>query len=367
MTTEHLTETIRKWIRYEDGSYEPVRLDGSLLNKRRGLGIPDWWVVDMPRHWEPAMYGYETMDNHPSGPLTARRDSASQPDFRIERDNEGRISKRVFQIQGLPREYDYAYDEEGRLVEVRGNGKVREWYGYDAEGRRAMDLLARYDNHERRFEYDGNNRLVRAGQSRFEHDAFGFRSARIDALGRTEYDYAPDFRLREIRLPDGTKVGYAYNDDELPCARYVNGYLKEAYRWLEPGRLAAFHDGENLYRFLYHDDERLPYAMNTDRAVLFLRYDQEGSLVSVANDRNAIIKYVEYDSFGNILRDTHPALTIPMGFAGGLHDPLTGLVRFGWRDYDPDTGRWTAPDPNAPSSEVRSGACCFELRAGKSK
>ena len=36
---------------------------------------------------------------------------------------------------------------------------------------------------------------------------------------------------------------------------------------------------------------------------------------------------------------------MPFGFAGGLHDRETGLVRFGYRDYDPDIGRWTAKDP----------------------
>jgi RHS repeat-associated protein len=36
---------------------------------------------------------------------------------------------------------------------------------------------------------------------------------------------------------------------------------------------------------------------------------------------------------------------VPFGFAGGLADRDTGLVRFGYRDYDPDTGRWTAKDP----------------------
>ena len=35
----------------------------------------------------------------------------------------------------------------------------------------------------------------------------------------------------------------------------------------------------------------------------------------------------------------------PFGFAGGLYDPDTGLVRFGARDYDPEVGRWTAKDP----------------------
>jgi RHS repeat-associated protein len=36
---------------------------------------------------------------------------------------------------------------------------------------------------------------------------------------------------------------------------------------------------------------------------------------------------------------------IPFGFAGGHYDPDTKLVRFGARDYDPETGRWTAKDP----------------------
>ncbi|MEF2230824.1 MAG: RHS repeat-associated core domain-containing protein [Pseudodesulfovibrio sp.] len=52
-----------------------------------------------------------------------------------------------------------------------------------------------------------------------------------------------------------------------------------------------------------------------------------------------------YDPFGSILADTNPALRIPIGFAGGLHDRDLGFVRFGWRDYDPFTSRWTAPDP----------------------
>jgi RHS repeat-associated protein len=38
-------------------------------------------------------------------------------------------------------------------------------------------------------------------------------------------------------------------------------------------------------------------------------------------------------------------MTTPFGFAGGLHDRDTGLVRFGFRDYDPAIGRWTAKDP----------------------
>jgi RHS repeat-associated protein len=36
---------------------------------------------------------------------------------------------------------------------------------------------------------------------------------------------------------------------------------------------------------------------------------------------------------------------IAFGFAGGLYDHDTGLVRFGARDYDPSIGRWISKDP----------------------
>ena len=36
---------------------------------------------------------------------------------------------------------------------------------------------------------------------------------------------------------------------------------------------------------------------------------------------------------------------VPFGFAGGLYDKDTGLVRFGARDYNPIIGRWTAKNP----------------------
>ncbi|HEY5998712.1 MAG TPA: RHS repeat-associated core domain-containing protein, partial [bacterium] len=46
-----------------------------------------------------------------------------------------------------------------------------------------------------------------------------------------------------------------------------------------------------------------------------------------------------------IIADTNPGLTVPFGFAGGLHDRDTGLVRFGHRDYSPELGRFVAKDP----------------------
>jgi RHS repeat-associated protein len=74
-------------------------------------------------------------------------------------------------------------------------------------------------------------------------------------------------------------------------------------------------------------------------------YDQVGSLRAVTDSSGTIIKQIDYDSFGNVINDTNTSMTVPFGFAGGLYDYDTGLVRFGFRDYDPAIGRWTAKDP----------------------
>ncbi len=103
-------------------------------------------------------------------------------------------------------------------------------------------------------------------------------------------------------------------------------------------------DGSLKSRFLYAD-ARMPVAVEADGQTYYLACDQVGSLRAVADANGTVVKAVTYDSFGNVLEDSNENLTVLFGFAGGLYDADAGLVRFGFRDYDAEAGRWTAKDP----------------------
>ncbi|MCP4353023.1 MAG: RHS repeat-associated core domain-containing protein [Desulfobacterales bacterium] len=151
-----------------------------------------------------------------------------------------------------------------------------------------------------------------------------------------------------VTLPDGTFIEYSHDPFGRRIEKRINDAVVEKYLWQGRTRLLAVYDkDDNLKMRFEYADGRMPVAMSiNDSSVYYLTYDQVGSLRIVTDVSGNVVKKVDYDSFGNIiLPDTNPAFEIPFGFADGLHDRDTGLVRFGFRDYDPDVGRWTAKDP----------------------
>lgn len=82
-----------------------------------------------------------------------------------------------------------------------------------------------------------------------------------------------------------------------------------------------------------------------DGRTVLHRRDNQGSVRLVVDAATgAVAQRLDYDSFGQVLVDTNPGFQ-PFGFQGGLYDPDAGLVEFGSRWYDAQTGRWLSKDP----------------------
>ena len=200
---------------------------------------------------------------------------------------------------------------------------------------------------DRSYDYDAEDHLLTAGGVTYSYDLDGFLSAKTDdANVTTTYDYSSRGELLGVSLPDGRVVEYVHDPLGRRIEKKIDGVIVEKYLWQGLTRLLAVYDGsDNLAQRFEYADSRIPVAMTMGGVRYFLTYDQVGSLRAVTNGVGNVVKLMEYDSFGNVIADSDPTFTVPFGFAGGLHDRDIGLVRFGYRDYDPDTGRWTAKDP----------------------
>jgi RHS repeat-associated protein len=129
--------------------------------------------------------------------------------------------------------------------------------------------------------------------------------------------------------------------------------LVQGWLYQDQLRLVAQLDGNSnvVARFVYGSKPNVPDYMVTSGATYRILSDHLGSpraVVDIASGN--LIETISFDEFGNeadTLAGTLPTgyVRIPFGFAGGLYDPDTTLVRFGARDYDATTGRWTAKDP----------------------
>ncbi len=241
----------------------------------------------------------------------------------------------------------YTCDALGRLLTLTKDSALVEEYDYDGVGTRIYEnnALRGITRNVGDFDYSVKDCLLSVGDTSYEYNADGFLTTKTVDTDVTNYDYSSRWELLSVTLPDTTFIEYVHDPLGRRIAKKVDGAIVEKYLWQGLTRLLAVYDESgNTTRFEYAD-ARMPVAMTKGGATYYLTYDQVGSLRIVADSAGSVVKRIEYDSFGNIINDTDPLFEISFGFAGGLHDRDTGLVRFGYRDYDPDVGRWTAKDP----------------------
>jgi len=153
--------------------------------------------------------------------------------------------------------------------------------------------------------------------------------------------------LRHVILPGGTAIDYLIDGQNRRIGKKRNNVLEQGFLYQDQLKPIAELDGNGnvLSRFVYATGANVPDFMVKGTNTYRIIKDHLGSprlVVDIAT--NTVIQQMNYDVWGKVIQDSNPGFQ-PFGYAGGLYDRDTKLVRFGARDYDAETGRWTAKDP----------------------
>ena len=143
------------------------------------------------------------------------------------------------------------------------------------------------------------------------------------------------------------RIDYVIDAFGRRIGKKVNGVLTQGFLYESDLRIAAelTPSGAVLTRFVYGAQTNVPEYMIRGGTRYRFVTDHLGSVRLVVDaTTGAVQQRVDYDESGRVLLNTNPGFQ-PFGYAGGLLDDVTGLVRFGARDYDARSGRFVQADP----------------------
>ena len=282
------------------------------------------------------------------------------------RDRLGRFEARTESADGSSFSDAYVYELSGRLDTVTRGGALASDYGFDSNGNRTTHTIGAGSALLGRSwaclgdlsgstprtvtgDYDAQDRMQRYGSCTYEYTRNGELTRRTDSATNavTEYDYDVFGNLRTVTLPDARVINYHVDGLNRRVGKSVDGERQSS--WLFSNQLEPVAEldaaGCVVSSFIYADRPHVPSLMLKGGQTYRIIADHLGCVLRVVDiTTGAIAQRMSYDEYGNVVEDTNPGFQ-SFGYAGGLYDRDTGLVRFGARDYDALTGRWTAKDP----------------------
>jgi RHS repeat-associated protein len=279
---------------------------------------------------------------------TAKFGTTALFDVTYIRDALGRIRVKDESVQATAKRTEYGYDDAGRLISVAEAGMTVRTYAYDENGNRTT-----FDDPEHQAKpkgkYDAQDGLLTYGTFAYTYTKDGALRTKTDTSNGqvTTYTYDALGNLTKAELPTGKVVEYVVDPEQRRVGKEVDGVLQRRWLWANQLQVAAELDGSGalVSRFVYGNRVNVPdYMIKAGEAYRIIT-DHLSSVRLVVKERDgSVAQRIDRDEFGNVTSDTNPGFQ-PFGFAGGLFDVDTGLVRFGARDYDAQAGRWTSKDP----------------------
>jgi len=210
------------------------------------------------------------------------------------------------------------------------NNSITNNPAFDADGNMTSGALPANVNANSTLVWDGENRLIQAT---------------VGTTGSV-VRYSYDSQSRRIAETVGTTTKLTIYDGWNPIAEYWRAGL-------QPASLAkSFTWGIDLSGTLQGAGGvggLLMTSLITNNSITsnyFPTYDGNGNVSEYLNESGEVSAHYEYDPFGKTTVATGPkANDFAHRFSTKPLDLTTGLYYYGYRFYDPNSGRWPSRDP----------------------
>jgi RHS repeat-associated protein len=267
------------------------------------------------------------------------------------------------------RRRSFGYDADSQLTSVADAQRGTDRFNYTPHGWVERQLLAG-DSHGEEFRFDaqGNflnlpggrqakyaagDRLLDDGEFTYEYDELGRTAARVSRTGeRTAYGY--DFRdlMTRLERADGRVVEYEYDAFGRRVAKR-DGEVTTQYLWDGDQLLASWTSQGAVQQYVMDPYRWTPVAQldlaqsgaSVEPIVQFCHADHLGCVTELTSGAGQVIWSVQYDALGKARQLVGTAEQTPLRRPGQYYDAETGWYYNRFRYYDPDTARFTTPDP----------------------
>jgi RHS repeat-associated protein len=256
----------------------------------------------------------------------------------------------------------YTYDNVGQLLGADHHSSANpvESYTYDLNGNR---LTAAAQSGSDQITKD--NRLASDGTFTYTYDNEGNLTQRTEIATKNVRIFEWDDRNRLTAVIDKDATGnvtqqvlFTYDALNGRIAQEVKQGASDAATYFITDR------GNPLLDFVDDDGPAGPHppALATryltgpavdqvfaeedaSGRVSWLLTDRLGSIRDLVDQTGAVVNHIAYDSFGNVIGQSHPDVVTRFLFAGGQFDAKTGLYYERTRYYDSKLGRFLSEDP----------------------
>jgi RHS repeat-associated protein len=275
--------------------------------------------------------------------------------------------------------WEYGYDALGQVIRANNSGAKQNAtgvaqfeYAYDDIGNRKR---AAADGEEQQYQSDALNRYqaVSSGQKAdtLQYDADG----NLIRDGQWTYTWDAENRLITMessaiaKAATSKRLEFTYDSQSRRIGKKV--YALQGNRWSPITDVRFVYDGWNLLAELSTDHRPLftylwgldlsgslqgaggvgGLLMATERggsvSQRYMVYDGNGNVVALidAQTGNALDRF-RYDPFGNeVGSSNHRSIRNPFRFSTKYQDEEIGFLYYGYRYYQPASGKWLSRDP----------------------